>query len=489
MAPEREPDGKMRLNKFLAHAGFGSRRAAEELIQAGRVSVDGEVVREMGLRLDPETAKVDVDGETVKLQKAVYYAVHKPKGHVSTNSDPSGRPRVVDLLPNINERVYPVGRLDEDSTGLILLTNDGELANRLAHPRYGVEKVYKALVAGRPHPSILDRLVEGVWLSDGKARARRARFAGVQGDSTYIELTLAEGKNREVRRMLAKLGHKVMSLTRVAVGPIRLKGLAMGEWRHLTQEEVGLLHRVAAGEALPTRDRGPRRGDRPGPLGGMNELLEGDRREGSGGPRRRFQNNGPPRMRERREGGPPPRRPRPVDEASQEGERRPPRRPMGDEGGEGARPPRRTAKPGLYEPKSFKRAGREENEPEEILVSPLGDGPGDRPGRRPPRPQGPAGPPRGRGGPGGPPRGQMGQAPPRRPASNEPPPLRGRKIVGLGSAGEGEGEGKPRYRRAVGPAREEQGPPPRPRQLGPKPRRPKPLPPRRRPGRADESED
>ncbi len=154
----------------------------------------------------------------------VYYAVNKPKGYVSTNSDPSGRPRVVDLLPEIPERVYTVGRLDEDSTGLLILTNDGELANRLAHPRYGVEKLYRALVAGLPTREMLAKLTEGVWLSDGKVRAKRARIVGRQGQATMLELVLAEGKKREIRRMLSKLGHKVMSLNRVAVGPDQPQG-------------------------------------------------------------------------------------------------------------------------------------------------------------------------------------------------------------------------------------------------------------------------
>ena len=204
------------------------------------------------------------------------YAVNKPEGYVSTNYDPSGRPRVVDLVPEIPERVYTVGRLDEDSTGLMILTNDGELANRLAHPRFGVEKLYRALVAGLPDPETLAKLTEGVWLSDGKVRAKRARIAGRQGQATILELVLAEGKKREIRRMLAKLGHKVMSLTRVAVGPITLKGLPVGECRPLTRHEVELLRKVASGVSLsvpgfaadePSRShRGPargRQGDQP----------------------------------------------------------------------------------------------------------------------------------------------------------------------------------------------------------------------------------
>ena len=139
-----------RLQKILAHAGLGSRRDCEQYILQGRVTVDGKVVRELGTRVDPEGAAIAVDGERVRLEKMVYYAVNKPKGYVSTNNDPAGKPRVIDLLPEVPERVYAVGRLDEDSMGLMILTNDGELANRLAHPRYGVEKTYRALVAGTP---------------------------------------------------------------------------------------------------------------------------------------------------------------------------------------------------------------------------------------------------------------------------------------------------------------------------------------------------
>ena len=178
--PKRRPDresgpGKLeRVQKVLAHAGLGSRRSCEELIRQGRVAVDGQVIRELGTRVDPDKARITVDGEAIRRESMVYYAVNKPKGYVSTNADPAGRPRVVDLLPEIPERVYTVGRLDEESTGLMILTNDGELANRLAHPRYGVEKLYRALIAGTPDQEVLAKLTAGVWLSDGKIRAKRA---------------------------------------------------------------------------------------------------------------------------------------------------------------------------------------------------------------------------------------------------------------------------------------------------------------------------
>jgi 23S rRNA pseudouridine2605 synthase len=262
---ETGPSKPERLQKILAHAGLGSRRECEEYILQGRVTVNGQVVRELGSKVEPKlAATIAVDGERIHIEKMVYYAVNKPKGYVSTNDDPAGRPRVIDILPELPERVYSVGRLDEDTTGLMILTNDGELANRLAHPRYGVEKTYRALVAGTPGREIVTKLTEGIWLSDGKVRAKRARVVGTQGEATILELVLAEGKKREIRRMLAKLGHKVMSLTRIAIGPVTLKGLPPGESRPLSRAEIDLLHKVASGipVALP---RIPQRGaGRPG---------------------------------------------------------------------------------------------------------------------------------------------------------------------------------------------------------------------------------
>jgi 23S rRNA pseudouridine2605 synthase len=261
---ESEPGKLERLQKVLAHAGLGSRRACEELILQGRVAVDGQIVRQLGTRVDAAIARVTVDSEPIRLETTVYYAVNKPKGYVSTNFDPSGRPRVVDLLPEIPQRVYTVGRLDEDSTGLLILTNDGELANKLAHPRYGVEKIYRALVAGLPGPEMLAKLTEGIWLSDGKVRAKRARIVGRQGQATQLELVLAEGKKREIRRMLSKLGHKVMSLTRIAMGPVTLKGLPVGNCRPLSRHEVDLLRKAAAGIAIsPPRSFEGDRSDAP----------------------------------------------------------------------------------------------------------------------------------------------------------------------------------------------------------------------------------
>ena len=292
--------GAERLQKILAHAGVGSRRACEELILQGRVTAGGQVIRELGTKVDPAKTPVAVDGQKIQPEKPVYFAVYKPKGYVSTNDDPSGRPRVLDILPEIPQRVYTVGRLDEMSVGLMILTNDGELANKLAHPRFGVEKLYRVVVAGSPTREILNQLVEGIWLAEGKVRAKSVRAVGKRGESTILEMVLAEGKNREVRRMLAKLGHKVMTLARVAVGPITIKGLTAGQYRPLTGREVDLLRRVAAGQSVPMpwmSDRKPRREPerprRPEGAGRHGAQPSGDARPGPRG--RSGPSGGPPR--------------------------------------------------------------------------------------------------------------------------------------------------------------------------------------------------
>jgi 23S rRNA pseudouridine2605 synthase len=245
-----------RLNKLLAHAGVGSRRHVEELIAAGRVTVDGRPVRELGTKVDPQAQRVAVDGQPVKLERPVYWLVNKPRGYLCTNEDPAGRPRAIDLVPHVEQRVYTVGRLDEDSEGLLLLTNDGDLAHRLMHPRFGVEKTYLVQVAGHPSRDDVDQLLKGVWLSDGHVRARRVKVMKSQGDSTWLQVVLSEGKNREVRRMLARLNHKVLRLRRVAIGPVRLDQLPKGKARKLSLEEVTALRRLAASGGRQPPDQG-----------------------------------------------------------------------------------------------------------------------------------------------------------------------------------------------------------------------------------------
>ncbi len=236
-----EPQSGERLQKVLAAAGLGSRRQCEDLITTGRVEVDRKVVSELGTRVDTATQEIRVDGESLSMGRRVYYAINKPKGVVTTNRDPGRRPRVIDLVPNQDIRLFAIGRLDLNSEGLILVTNDGELSNRLTHPRYGVEKVYLAQVAGRPTPEVLDKLRRGVHLAEGVARVEQVRIESHQKESTWLEIILREGMNREIRRLLARVGHKVLRLVRVSVGPIRLGKLPAGSARPLTYEEVKAL--------------------------------------------------------------------------------------------------------------------------------------------------------------------------------------------------------------------------------------------------------
>jgi 23S rRNA pseudouridine2605 synthase len=232
----------MRLAKYLAHAGVASRRAAEDLIRAGRVTVDGEVVSDLGRRV-AAPAEVRVDGELVgRPEERVVWMVNKPTGVVSTARDTQGRPTVVGLVPSAGARLYPVGRLDADTTGLILLTNDGELANRLMHPRYEVPRTYVARVGGGPvGEEALRALRSGVALSDGVTAPAAVRVVGPD----RLELVLHEGRKRQVRRMCEAVGHPVVALQRVALGPLRLGVLSVGEARRLSAPEVDALRTAA----------------------------------------------------------------------------------------------------------------------------------------------------------------------------------------------------------------------------------------------------
>ncbi len=228
----------MRLNAYLARAGVASRRGADELIEAGRVRVNGEPAT-LGMVVG-DADRVEVDGRTVVPQRLAYVLLHKPAGVVATARDPQGRPTVVGLVRH-PVRVVPVGRLDADTTGALLLTNDGDLAHRLAHPRYGVEKVYEADVEGEPGRAALRRLAEGVELEDGRTAPARVRRLG----PGRIELVLHEGRNRQVRRMCEAVGHPVRRLHRSVYAGLDLRGLEPGEWRELSAEEVARLRRLA----------------------------------------------------------------------------------------------------------------------------------------------------------------------------------------------------------------------------------------------------
>ena len=236
----------MRLNAYLARAGVASRRKADDLIKAGRVLVNGEP-GQLNTFVEA-TDRVEVDGREVAKQKLAHLLLHKPAGVVTTAHDPQGRPTVVQLVPN-EPRVVPVGRLDADTTGALLLTNDGALAHRLAHPRYGVEKVYEVEVEGEPDDDVVRRLADGVQLEDGltaPARARRLR-------RNRIELTLHEGRNRQVKRMLEALGHRVTLLHRSAYAGLTLEGLEPGQWRELEPSEVQALRSLPLPEQQPGR--------------------------------------------------------------------------------------------------------------------------------------------------------------------------------------------------------------------------------------------
>lgn len=242
--PTASPD-EQRLQKVLAAAGIASRRECELLIEEGRVTVDGAVVTELGVKVNPGTQTIHVDGELLPQKRRVYFAVNKPEGVVCTAKDPSGRPRVTDLLPPDLGRVFNVGRLDMASEGLILLTNDGELANKLTHPRHGVEKVYHVQVMGSPTAETLAQLRKGVYLAEGHAHFVNGKVKTRKKNSTILEVVLDEGRNREIRRVLARVGHKVQRLTRIAVGPVRLGELPSGAYRPLTSVELQALKKAA----------------------------------------------------------------------------------------------------------------------------------------------------------------------------------------------------------------------------------------------------
>ncbi|MFA5889445.1 MAG: pseudouridine synthase [Actinomycetota bacterium] len=231
----------MRLQKVLAAGGVGSRRTAEELIDAGRVRVDGDVVRVQGMRVDPSTARIEVDGERVNVSADHEYLImNKPSGVLTTADDPQGRPTVLDLVKS-RRRLFPVGRLDADTMGLLLLTDNGELAHRLAHPRYEVPRTYVAEVKGNPSPDVLARLTEGVLLEDGPAAAKSVRLMRTTGGRCQVEIVMTEGRKREVRRMFDVVECPVVYLARVAFGTLRLDDLPSGKTRSLTPAEVGRL--------------------------------------------------------------------------------------------------------------------------------------------------------------------------------------------------------------------------------------------------------
>lgn len=260
MSAENE-GSRQRLQKVLSGAGLFSRRRAEALMQEGRIRINGELATEMGVRVDPAVDVVSVDGKVVPLRtEALYIMVHKPKGVVSTLSDEQGRPDLSQYIAQIGERVVNVGRLDADTTGLLLMTNDGDLVHRLSHPSFEIAKVYTATVTGVVTPATLATLTSGVELDDGISVADRVKLIGEpRRDSSIIEIVLHSGKNRVIRRMMEAVGHPVIDLHRKAVGSLHLGGLKPGLWRELTTLEVTdlltLAHRADAGTKEHSHDR------------------------------------------------------------------------------------------------------------------------------------------------------------------------------------------------------------------------------------------
>ncbi|MBR90080.1 MAG: pseudouridine synthase [Verrucomicrobiales bacterium] len=231
----------VRLQKYLSEAGVASRRTGEALIRAGKVEVNGQTIRVLGSKVDPDRDEVVVDGVPIQPKRKLYLAVHKPRGHVCSRRDEKGRPLLGDLLPKEWRHCYPVGRLDRESEGLIFVTNDGEFALRMTHPRHGVRKLYVAEVEGRVKETVPGRLTRGVTHRGERLRAEKARLLASNNTRSVVELELAEGKNREVRRLFAAMGFKVTRLVRERIGPIRLGELRAGKWRTLTDTEVKTL--------------------------------------------------------------------------------------------------------------------------------------------------------------------------------------------------------------------------------------------------------
>jgi 23S rRNA pseudouridine2605 synthase len=242
---ERDEDGLVRLHKLLARSGVASRRKCEELMLAGEVTVDGEVVTRLGTKVDPTAAVIRVSGNRLPpMSPNVYLVLNKPVGVTSTMSDPHAERTLSDLVEGRPERLFHVGRLDTDTSGLLLLTNDGEFAQRMAHPSYEVDKTYVAAVEGVVYPNVVKRLLAGVTLEDGPVTVSSVKLVGGQGtarDGSILELVIHEGRNRIVRRLLDEVGHPVRQLSRTAIGPVALGQLGVGEMRELTNDELGAL--------------------------------------------------------------------------------------------------------------------------------------------------------------------------------------------------------------------------------------------------------
>ncbi len=272
---------RQRLQKLMAACGVGSRRACEELIRQGRVEVDGQTVTELGTQVDPELQKVRCDGQRLNLQPPLHFLLNKPRGAICSTASAPGRPKAVDFLPprGRDRRLFTIGRLDVDSDGAIILTNDGELCHLVSHPRFGIHKTYRVEVEGTPDTATIEKMRKGVWLAEGRTGSIRIEVMRRLHDRTLLAVTLQEGRKREIRRVFARFGHEVRRLTRLAIGPVELGALRPGETRPLTPAEVAALRESAR---AVIRLGG---GSRPVPSGGPPGRRRGSERR-AGEPRR-----------------------------------------------------------------------------------------------------------------------------------------------------------------------------------------------------------
>jgi len=236
---------KVRLAKFLAEAGITSRRKAEQLIMDKRVAVNGQIVDQLAYNVIPDTDTIEVDGWQISIADKIYLMINKPVGVLSSVSDPYGRPTIIDLLTNLPQRIYPIGRLDMDTEGLLLLTNDGDFTNLMIHPRYEINKTYQAWVEGVVYKEAIKKLSEGVMLDDGITAPARVRCLKTDRHRTLLEIVIHEGRNRQVKRMCQAVGHPVISLKRTGFAFLELKDLAVGEYRFLDRQEVNKLRQLA----------------------------------------------------------------------------------------------------------------------------------------------------------------------------------------------------------------------------------------------------
>ncbi len=232
----------MRLQKFMAKSGLGSRRACEEIIKQGRVEVNGKIINKMGMSVNPEKDRIKVDGELIQIStEKIYILMNKPTGVITTVNDPFNRPTVIDMLKSVKERVFPVGRLDKDTEGLLILTNDGSLTYKITHPKYEIQKTYVAHLSGRVNKDKLMILQNGVKLEDGITAPANIKVLLVKNDYTILQIKIHEGRNRQIRRMCKAIGHPLLYLKRTRIGNIDLQDLNVGEWRYMTKQEINYL--------------------------------------------------------------------------------------------------------------------------------------------------------------------------------------------------------------------------------------------------------